>query len=1039
MKKTQIPNTKDFGVSHLLIDAQPILDFDQIMLLNCHTQFSLRYGILSVQELFDEVEKADHSAFVLADINNTSACMDALRIAHRHNVNVKIGIDFRIGAEQQYLGIAHNMAGFRELNEHLTRHIHRQIPLDAKAPPFENAFVIYPLGKQPLTLLENEYIGVRPQQLPKLGLAALPCSKYKLVILQTSTFRNKRDFNTHRLLRAVGNNCLLSQLPAAEQGRQTDDFVSRAELLRIYSEHPYIIENTEKLLDGTALKPPTGNRNKATWSKTKAEDYALLCKLAKEGLIYRYGKTASIEVMQRMEKELKMIRDLGFCSYFLINWDMIRYAQRKNYYYVGRGSGANSLVAYLLRITDVDPVELDLYFERFINPHRRKPPDFDIDFSWTDRDDITKYLFDTYSWKHTALLGTYSTFKARSVIRELGKVFGLPDEEIKHLQANFSSNRADDEYAKYVLHYANHIQGLPNNLSVHSSGILISEEPITSYTSTFVPPKGYPTTQFDMQVAEDIGLHKFDILSQRGLGKIKDSVTLIEQNQGVQVDVHDVRSFKQDPKIKESLKVGDTIGCFYVESPAMRSLLTKLEADDYLRLVAASSIIRPGVAKSGMMREYILRYRDPVRREKARKELPEFYDILKETYGVMVYQEDVIKVAHFFAGLTLAEADVLRRGMSWRFKQRNDFKEVEDKFFSNCKQKGYDDNLVRRVWEQIESFANFAFAKGHSASYAVESYQALYLKMHYPLEYMVATLNNGGGFYRFELYLHEARLHGAEVELPCVNRSGALATISGKTIRIGLGRINGMEASVIQELIMERENGPYTDLRGLIDRVAIPLEQLCLLIRIGAFSFTGKNKKELLWDARFLLGKTRTSRPTQDLFQVNAKDFRLPALWYHELEQSYDEMELLGFPLCDPFSLLEEEPSSKLVVADLRERIGQQISIVGYLVHRKMTQTHEKASMSFGTLLDLDGQWLDTVQFPQVDSKYSFRGPGCYLITGKVAEEFGFLTIETKWLKRLPNRSIDAPTTRLRSTETYYRKPTTKLSADHAENKRLPE
>lgn len=985
------------------------------MLLNCHTQFSLRYGLLSVDELFDEVEKMGYSAFALTDINNTSACMDVLRIGQRYQLKVWIGIDFRNGAEQKYVGIAQNMVGFRELNEHLTHHLHSGGAFSSSAPEFENAYVVYPLDKQPVFLRENEFIGVSLAQVAQLGLSSSRYDKEKLVILHSTTFRHKRDFNAHRLLRAVGNNCLLSQLPISEQGVFDHRFIPKKELLACYAEHPYIIKNTERLMDVPNLELPTGNRNKATFLETKAKDYQFLRRLAEKGLVYRYGDSVPKEVQQRMAKELGMIRDLGFCAYFLINWDMLNYARSKGYFHVGRGSGANSLVAYLLRITDVDPVELNLYFERFINPHRRKPPDFDIDFSWLDRDDVTKYLFDRYSWSNTALLGTYSTFKARSVIRELGKVFGLPDSDIKHLQSN-PSLAAADEYGRLVLHYAQHIAGLPNNLSVHASGILISEQPICAYTSTFIPPKGYPTTQFDMHVAEDIGLHKFDILSQRGLGKIKDSVTLVKENQGVQIDIHDIARFKRDPKIKESLKVGATIGCFYVESPAMRSLLTKMEADDYLRLVAASSIIRPGVAKSGMMREYILRYRDPKRRELAQKELPEFYELLEETYGVMVYQEDVIKVAHLFAGLTLAEADVLRRGMSWRFKQRNEFKKVEAKFFSNCAKKGYDQKLVRRVWEQIESFANFAFAKGHSASYAVESYQALYLKVHYPLEYMVAALNNGGGFYRYELYLHEARLHGAKVELPCVNRSGALASISGNIIRIGLGRINGMENSLLKELVAEREsNGLYSGLRDMVARIAIPLEQLCLLIRIGAFAFTGKSKKELLWDAHFLLGKTRSSKPTADLFQLNAKEFELPELWQHELEQSFDEMELLGFPLCDPFGLVEGELPSKLVVADLPEYLGEEVQIVGYLVHRKVTQTHEKAAMSFGTLLDLAGQWLDTVQFPQVDARYKFRGPGCYLITGMVSEEFGFYTVETRKLERLPNRNMDTKATRLRA------------------------
>lgn len=314
------------------------------------------------------------------------------------------------------------------------------------------------------------------------------------------------------------------------------------------------------------------------------------------------------EVMKRVEKELGIIEHMNFASYFLINWDIVNYAQHKDYYYVGRGSGANSIVAYLLRITDVDPIDLDLYFERFINPSRTNPPDFDIDFSWTDCDDITRYMFDTYGHKRTALLGAYNTFQKDAVIRELGKVFGLPVGEIDTLQAaDKNSYKELDDLSKMVLRYSGLIKGFPSHLSIHSSGIIISQEEITNYSATSMPPKGYPTTQFSMLEAEDIGLYKFDILSQRGLAKIKDAIQIVKENQGVQLDMHKVSDFKDDERIKELLREGKTIGCFYVESPAMRMLLSKLRADDYLRLVAASSIIRPGVAKSGMMREYIVR------------------------------------------------------------------------------------------------------------------------------------------------------------------------------------------------------------------------------------------------------------------------------------------------------------------------------------------------------------------------------------------------------------------------------------------------
>ena len=293
------------------------------------------------------------------------------------------------------------------------------------------------------------------------------------------------------------------------------------------------------------------------------------------------------------------------------------------------------------------------------------------------------------------------------------------------------------------------------------------------------------------------------------------------------------------------------MGCFYVESPAMRMLLKKLKVDTYLGLVAASSIIRPVVSNSGMMREYILRFTDPKRRQDAHHVL---LDIMPDTFGVMVYQEDVIKVAHYFAGLSLGEADVLRRGMSGKFRSREEFKRVENQYFKNCEARGYGSELAQDIWRQIESFAGYAFAKGHSASYAVESYQSLYLKAHYPLEYMVAVINNFGGFYSTEFYVHEARKLGGIVEAPCVQQGDYPTVIRGTIIYLGFVLLHGLDETVGVTIGRERqEGGPFHNLTDFIDRVSIGIEQLTLLIRIGAFRFTGIAKQTLLWEAHHML------------------------------------------------------------------------------------------------------------------------------------------------------------------------------------------
>ena len=969
------------------------------MYLNCHTYYSLRYGTFSEQALLELAQQNQVKQIVLTDINNTSACLNFVREAPKYGIRPILGIDFRNGAEPCFIGIAKNNAGYQELNRFLSQHLGQQLAIPQRAPLFENAVVVYPfenvLLNEQQEFLPHEYIGISIRNLRKLPFSRIKRHRDRLVVQQPVTFRNKRDFNAHRLLRAIDNNVLLSRLDESEVGDEEEKMYPIETLVEAFAEHRHILENTQDLLDRCGIQFDFSNQRKPqnlkTYTASQEEDGALLEALCMKGLPKRYERITET-ITERLAKELRIIKEMGFVSYFLINWDIVSEARKRGFFYVGRGSGANSIVAYLLYITDVDPIDLALYFERFINLYRVNPPDFDIDFSWRDRQEMTQYIFDRFA--HVALVGTYVTFKDKGVIRELGKVFGLPKAEIDLLSSGQIPNKLD-HISRLVISYGKLIRGMPNYVSVHASGILISEKPLHWFSSTFLPPKGFETVHFDMVIAEDVGLYKFDILAQRGLGKIKDAIAIVGYNQPEKsgFDIHDVKRFYQDPIINNLVKTAQCMGCFYVESPAMRMLLLKLQVDNYLGLVAASSIIRPGVSKSGMMREYILRHRHPGRTEE--KGHPVMLDIMPETYGIMVYQEDVIKVAHHFAGLDLGEADVLRRGMSGKFRSRAEFEKVKTKFRTNCLQKGYPESLVDEVWEQVASFAGYAFAKGHSASYAVESYQSLFLRAYFPLEYMVAVLNNGGGFYRAEFYVHEARMLGASIHPPCVNRSDALNVIYGTHLYLGFMYLRELEERVMKRIVIERHaHGKFRSLEDFIDRVPIAMEQLAILIRIDAFRFTGINKHRLLWKAHLTSsGNKRMEHPK--LFPPKHRKFKIPQLSTTELETAFEQWELLGFPLSSPFTLLTKPPENGNGQRDLRRYLNKRIDIYGYLVTVKNTSTHTGKRMYFATLIDQRGEVFDTVLFPPVAAAYPFRGRGIYRFYGKVVSEFGFLSIET--------------------------------------------
>jgi len=971
------------------------------MLLNLHSAYSLKYGMLMPDNLLQLLKLNDYSIAALTDINNTSACLDFCRLAPKYAIKPVVGVDFRNRTKQQFVGLAANQKGYAQLNAFLSFQLHSGNAIPDKAPPMQDVFIIYPFRSFSASdnLAENEYIGVKPADLNRLRFSAMGKYKDKLVVLQTTTFRNSLDFNSHRLLRAIDNNTLLSRLSKEEEASPDDVLLSRKQLVNYYAEFPELIKNTQKLLEQChadfQFHQAGSHGNQQAYTGNATGDRRLLLELCQEGMPYRYPVVTD-QINQRLQKEIEIIEQKGFLSYFLINWDIVRFARHKNFFYVGRGSGANSIIAYLLRITDVDPIELDLYFERFINLYRKNPPDFDIDFSWTDREAITDYIFQRFT--NVSLLGAYSTFQYRAVVRELGKVFGLPPHEIDALSNPRSTIVPKDKITELILRYGTRIQNLPSHISIHSSGILITEHPITQYCATFLPPKGYPTTQFDMVVAEDAGLYKFDILSQRGLGKIKDTLQIVKTNTGDDIDIHNIKAFKQDEGIKELLREGKAIGCFYVESPAMRMLLKKLRVDDYLGLVAASSIIRPGVSKSGMMREYIQRHRYPERRKDAH---PVMLDIMPDTYGVMVYQEDVIKVAHYFAGLSLAEADVLRRGMSGKYRSREEFAQVEAKYYSNCREKGYPDALAKEIWRQIESFAGYAFAKGHSASYAVESYQSLFLKAYYPLEYMVATINNFGGFYATEHYVHEARMGGADIQPPCINRSDYHTVIEHKIIYLGLMHLSGLETEFAEKLLTERDkNGLFKSLEDFMERLHATPEQMSILIRIDAFRFTKRNKRELLWEMHLRLNKDKPSLQ-KSLFKAKQRTFQFPKFINTPQEDAFDQFELLGFSLCNPFDLLSEIMLEKVLAQDLAQFAGKELCIWGYLVTVKDTRTSKGERMNFGTFLDYEGNFFDTVHFPDVAKAFPFRGKGVYAVSGTVCEEFGFYSIEVKHMRKI--------------------------------------
>lgn len=970
------------------------------MFLNCHSYHSLRYGTISLQDLVQQAVNHQVKTLALTDINTITGIYDFFKLCNDHDIKPIVGVEIRIKSELYYICLAKNQKSIGEINRLLTNYNCNGIEIPKQNPNFENTIVIYTLHNIPEVLHEHEYIGIRPEELNHLIKSDLKKLIDKMVILQPVTFKTKQDYNLHKILRAIDNNTLISKLEESDYCHITETFVNKKVLLNQFRNYPIVIKNTAEVIQQCGFDFDFSTpKNKQHFTDSRENDFRLLTQLAYQGLETRYG-TEHHEAKARVEKELHVIDELKFSGYFLITWDIIQYSNSMEFMHVGRGSGANSIVSYCLGITDICPLELDLYFERFLNLNRKTPPDFDIDWSWQTRDTILEYIFSKYGKEHVAFCGTNVEFKYRSIFREVGKAFGLPKEELDVLATKPMAEHDDNSVFKLVHKYGKLLEKFPNQRSMHSCGILISEEPITNFTALEMPPKGFPIVQFDMHTAEDIGFEKFDILSQRGLGTIKDTVELIKEKRGIDIDIKDTTLSKNEKVCNEFLSIGKTIGCFYIESPAMRGLLRRLKCDDYKTLVAASSIIRPGVAQSGMMKEYIFRHNNPTKFEY-------FHDVFKkelgETYGIMVYQEDVIKIALHFGGLSAADGDVLRRAMSGKGRSLSALQKVKDHFFESCKELGHPEQLSKEVYRQIESFAGYSFCKAHSASYAVESYQSLYLKVYYPIEFMVCAINNGGGFYRTEVYLHEAKMSGATIMNPCVNLSEYQTTVYGAEVYLGLMQIEKIEGKIAVMIPEERnKNGNYTSLENFVKRIPVGIETLQILIFIGAFRFTGKQKHELLIQARFLFGNDQSSFRQSTLMDEPQKEYKLPVIIKNPFEDAFDEIEILGFPVSfSPFELLQTKYRGTVMAKDLVKYHKKQIKMLAYLISRKHVPT-KRGAMFFGTWIDAEGEYFDTAHFPNSLEKYPFQGGGCYLLLGTVEVDFHFPTLTIHKMAKMP-------------------------------------
>ena len=830
--------------------------------------------------------------------------------------------------------LARSLAGYRTLCRLVTaRHLNPDFRLaDALAAHHADVYVLVPsprlladlAGRVPEGRLFAlvEAFDDRSMHLANDGLARAASARgIPLVAGGAVAFHAPRRFAAHRTLRAIALRTTVAEVPRRELAHPQAYLKSPGEMAALFRRYPDAVANTVRIAADCRLDLPLGRPVLPTADVPSGETaYSHLAKQAFAGLERRQSPLRP-EAVRRLEHELAIIDQLGFADYFLIMHEIVTWARGRGIPCVARGSAAGSLVAWCLGLSGVDPLAYGLLFERFLNLERADVPDIDLDICWRRRDQVIDHVYDTYGAGRVAMISTHQRFQARSAFREAAKAHGLPPEEVDRLSRRlpyYSAAGIRDAVASLpelrdfpvgredvarILEIAADLDALPRHLSVHVGGLVIADRPLTDYLPLQPAAKGIVITQPDADAVEALGLVKMDLLAQRSLSIIETAVADIEKNHGVRI--HPQAIADGDAGARRLLERGDTFGCFQIESPGMRHLLRQMRARGRMDVILGLSLIRPGPASSGMKERFVRRRRGL---EPAEYLHPALRDVLGDTYGVMLYQEDVIRVAHAASGFTLAEGDRLRKDLA---KGASDaaLAAWRTRFVRGCLARGARRRDAETLWDRVAQFAAYAYCKAHACTYGEIAYRTVVLRAHWPAEFAAAVLANDAGYYERRTYLEDARRRGCPVLGPDVNASGVEATTEAVAesahsaaglarpvartggqaasgtrrdsslaplaqndntttparrvaVRLGLAEVKGLSARAMQALVDGREaDGPYRSVADLLTRLRLSKHEAEHLALVGAMDSLATNRPQALWQVHALSGGGRPDGP----------------------------------------------------------------------------------------------------------------------------------------------------------------------------------
>lgn len=993
--------------------------------LSVRSYYSLMRGCSSPRKLCERAANLGYAGLALTDHNSLSGLWPFLAACKQYNLRPVVGVELTDRKNtSSVICLARNSVGYTNLCNLISeRFCNEKFHMEREIKSHSAGIVILSSSFTCLETLHNSHVdlvvnlGSRPTEKASKLRKWAQQNNLPAVVVPAVVMAWSHEESLLQLMEAIRTNSRLD----SQKRKKTSAICleSPATYLERFAIWPEVIQATEALGVRCSFSGPDFGIVMPPWEGKKHGGAAVsLRDAAYEGACNRYGTDLSEAVVERLEHELKIIESMGFSSYFLVVRDIVRQplgGDKAAPRICGRGSGAASLVAYCLEITNVCPLKHNLYFERFLNPGRMDPPDIDIDFSWDERDGVLDQVLAKHA-DYAAMVATIIRFQIRMAIRETARVFGVPSGEISRISRGLSGIRSlhgeslmaalqrmpalkkgtlSDIWPE-IINLASGLIGIPRHISVHPGGVVITPEPIRDYVPVQFAAKGVPIIQWDKDGAEEAGLVKIDLLGNRSLGVIRDCIASIEDS-GRSFD-EEYWQPEEDARTCEVVAKGKTMGCFYIESPAMRLLQKKAGSGDFEQLVLQSSIIRP--AANAFVREYVRRLHGGEWQHLH----PQLATVLDETFGLMVYQEDVARVAVALAGFSHARADGLRKVMSRKDKVLR-LKDYQREFDEGCAEQGVDRATRKQLWQMMMSFDGYSFCKPHSASYARVSYQAAYLKTHYPAEFMAAVISNQGGYYSTFAYVSEAKRLGVSVLPPCVNQSNIRwkKEQNKKSIRVGLMSVKGLSSESMERITQKRAEKNYVSSIDFWQRVSPRKDECRALIQAGALDnlCTDGNRSKLFWELSQFHCLTRNQKYTP-LFGIQLP--QAPSLQPCKTQElRRQEYLVLGF-LCDehPLLLYGDKLQGRICASNIEQYKGKHISVAGWLLSGKLVSTKTGEVMEFLTFEDETGT-VETVFFPGVYRRYArMLSSGCaYMLQGIVEEEYGAMTLTVDGLRKL--------------------------------------